>query len=170
MNTLSVFDEDGWVTPTNPDAINIALYHGSIGGVQTDTGFVLEKADHNISIFDGHDYAFLGDIHKTDQKLDVAGKIRYPGSTVQQNHGETNDKGFLIWDIQDKDTFTCNHIVIPNPNPFITLELDENGELPDTQVPPSARLRLMSKTNLSSELMKSVGDKAKQLYKPQSIS
>ena len=26
----------------------------------------------------------------------------YAGSTVQQSHGETNDKGFLIWDIQDK--------------------------------------------------------------------
>ena len=44
-----------------------------------------------LSLFD---YGFLGDIHKTNQVLDHAGHIRYCGSTVQQNHGETNDKGF----------------------------------------------------------------------------
>ena len=69
LNVLSVFDEEGWVKPSNPDTINIALYHGSVNGVKTDTGFVLEHADHDISIFDGHDYAFLGDIHKTFQGI-----------------------------------------------------------------------------------------------------
>ena len=77
LNVLSVFDEEGWVKPSDPDAVNIALYHGSVNGVKTDTGFVLEKADHDISIFKGHDYAFLGDIHKTNQTLDTDGRIRY---------------------------------------------------------------------------------------------
>jgi len=171
LNVLSIFDEEGWVKPSNPDAINIALYHGSVNGVKTDTGFVLEKADHDISIFDGHDYAFLGDIHKTNQILDEVGKIRYPGSTLQQNHGETNDKGFLIWDIQDKNVFECNHIVIPNPNPFITVELNENGEISnDVVVPQNARLRLLSRTNLPSELMKNIADTVKEKWKPESVS
>jgi len=171
LNVLSVFDEEGWVKPSDPNAVNIALYHGSISGVKTDTNFVLEHADHDISIFEGHDYALLGDIHKTNQTLDEGGRIRYPGSTVQQNHGETNDKGFLIWDIQDKLSFGCQHVLIPNPNPFITLELKENGELPEgINVPPNARLRLLSKNNLPAEMMKNVGDVAKEKWKPESIS
>jgi DNA repair exonuclease SbcCD ATPase subunit/predicted phosphodiesterase len=171
LNVLSVFDEEGWVKPSDPNAVNIALYHGSISGVKTDTNFVLEHADHDISIFEGHDYALLGDIHKTNQILDEGGRIRYPGSTVQQNHGETNDKGFLIWDIQDKLSFDCQHVLIPNPNPFITLELKENGELPEgINVPPNARLRLLSKNNLPAEMMKNVGDVAKEKWKPESIS
>jgi DNA repair exonuclease SbcCD ATPase subunit/predicted phosphodiesterase len=171
LNVLSVFDEEGWVKPSDPNAVNIALYHGSISGVKTDTNFVLEHADHDISIFEGHDYALLGDIHKTNQALDEDGRIRYPGSTVQQNHGETNDKGFLIWDIQDKLSFDSQHVLIPNPNPFITLELKENGELPEgINVPPNARLRLLSKNNLPAEMMKNVGDVAKEKWKPESIS
>ena len=105
LNVLSVFDEEGWVKPSDPDRINIALYHGSISGVMTDSGWVMTHGEHPIEIFEGHDYGFLGDIHKTDQRLDEEGKIRYCGSTIQQNHGESNDKGFLLWDIQGKEDF-----------------------------------------------------------------
>ena len=171
LNVLSVFDEEGWVEPSDQNAVNIALYHGSVNGVKTDTGFVLEKADHDISIFKGHDYAFLGDIHKTNQTLDTDGKIRYPGSTLQQNHGETNDKGFLIWDIQNKHSFDCRHVLIQNPNPFITVELKEDGELPSGLIIPfNARLRLLSRTNLPAEIMKNVGDIVKEKWKPESVS
>ena len=110
LNVLSVFDEDNWNEPSDTDKINIALYHGSISGVKTDLGWTMERGEHDISIFDNFDFAFLGDIHKTNQTLDLEGKIRYPGSTIQQNHGETNDKGLLIWDIRDRDDWrfrTC---------------------------------------------------------------
>jgi hypothetical protein len=30
----------------------------------------MEHSDHDVSIFEGHDYAFLGDIHKTNQGVD----------------------------------------------------------------------------------------------------
>ena len=59
----------------------------------------MEFGEHDISIFNDFDYAFLGDIHKTNQTLDKRGKIRYAGSTVQQNFGETDDKGYLVWDV-----------------------------------------------------------------------
>ena len=87
LNVLSVFDTDNWKEPSDADRINIALYHGSISGVKTDTGWVMEHGENDLSIFDNFDYGFLGDIHKTNQLLDKKGKIRYPGSTVQQNHG-----------------------------------------------------------------------------------
>ena len=102
LNELSEFDEENWIKPTDPSKINIALYHGSVSGVTTDTGWVMDHGDHDISIFKDFDYAFLGDIHKTNQSLDPEGRVRYPGSTIQQNHGESNDKGFLIWDIEDR--------------------------------------------------------------------
>ena len=72
-----------------------------------------------------------GDIHKTNQILDEEGRIRYPGSTIQQNLGETNDKGFLVWSIRSKDDFDCKHVSIMNPTPFITIELAPDGTVPE---------------------------------------
>ena len=145
INVLSVFDRDNWQNPSSRERINIALYHGSISGVKTDTGWTMEHGEDDINIFNNFDYGFLGDIHKTNQTLDKKGKIRYPGSTVQQNHGETNDKGFLIWDIQDKDTFDCKHIILRNPKPFITIRLTPKGRLPNSlKVQKSARRRKSS--------------------------
>ena len=79
FNVLSVFDEDNWMAPSNPDKINIALYHGSVSGVVTDTGWIMTHGDHPIEIFADFDYALLGDIHKTNQIIDGdIGKARYP--------------------------------------------------------------------------------------------
>ena len=56
----------------------------------------MEHGETDVSIFDQFDYAFLGDIHKTNQVLDEGGRIRYAGSTIQQNHGETSHRTFVI--------------------------------------------------------------------------
>ena len=171
LNVLSVFDEDNWTAPTEPDRINIALYHGAISGVETDAGYVLEHGEHPIDVFKDHDYAFLGDIHKTNQILDTEGRVRYCGSTVQQNHGETNDKGFLLWDIKDKDSFTCKHMHLANPKPFITIELTSKGQLPkDVEVPPTARLRIVSNNNIPVNKLRKAVDVAKVLYKPETVT
>jgi DNA repair exonuclease SbcCD ATPase subunit/DNA repair exonuclease SbcCD nuclease subunit len=171
LNVLSVFDEDNWVKPSDPSRINIALYHGSVSGVKTDTGWVMDHGDHPISIFEGHDYVLLGDIHKTNQILDDEGRVRYPGSTVQQNFGETNDKGFLLWDIQGKDDFTCEHIAIANPKPFITINLTPTGRMPrGLEVSKGARLRLVSNNNLSLETMRKAIEVAKHRFKPDTIT
>ena len=172
LNVLSVFDEGGWVKPSNPDKINIALYHGSVSGVITDTGWVMTHGEHPIEIFEGHDYGFLGDIHKTDQSLDAEGKIRYAGSTIQQNHGETNDKGFLLWDIQSKENFTCKHFELKNPRPFVTINLTSEGKMSPAatkDIPVRARLRLVSANNLPIDVMKRAMEVAKQRFKPESI-
>ena len=83
LNVLSVFDEDNWTPPSNPDKINIALYHGSISGCKTDIGWTMEYGENDISIFDKFDFALLGDIHKTNQILDEEKRIRYAGSTFE---------------------------------------------------------------------------------------
>ena len=171
LNVLSVFDLKNWQLPSDSKKINIALYHGSISGVKTDTGWTMSHGENHISIFDQYDYGFLGDIHKTDQRLDKAGKIRYCGSTIQQNHGETNDKGYLLWDIEDKENFTCEHIAIPNPRPFVTVGLTPKGRLPKgTKVPEGARLRLVSKNNLPLDRIKKAIDVVKVRFKPESVT
>ncbi len=171
LNVLSVFDQDNWVDPSDPDKVNIALYHGSVAGVQTDTGWVMKHGDHDVSIFANHDFALLGDIHKTNQILDHEGRVRYCGSTVQQNHGETNDKGFLIWDIQDKDDFTVEHHVLLNPKPFITIELTPRGRMPrGTDIPEGSRLRLVSNNSISLDALKKAVDVAKRRFRPESIT
>ena len=171
MNVLSIFDEENWVEPSDPSKINIAVYHGSIAGVQTDVGWVMEHGDHDVSIFGGHDYAMLGDIHKTNQILDHEGRVRYCGSIVQQNHGETNDKGFLIWDIENKDEFSVRHVKLLNPKPFVTIELTPKGRMPrGTTVPSGARIRLVSNNNLPLNVMKRAVEVAKHRFAPESIT
>lgn len=171
LNVLSVFDRDNWVSPTRKDDINIALFHGSISGVKTDTGYIMEHGECPIDVFDGHDYAFLGDIHKTNQILDEEGRIRYCGSTVQQNHGETNDKGFLIWDIKDKDTFSVNHHLLKNPKPFVSIYLTPKGRIPKgVELEKGSRLRLVSENNLSLDRMRKAVDVAKRRFRPETIT
>ena len=87
-----------------------------------------------------------------NQVLDKEGRIRYSGSTVQQNHGETNDKGLLIWEIDSKDEWEIEPHVFKNPKPFFTIPLTLKGRMPrNLQVPQGARLRLVSNNNLRGE-------------------
>ena len=171
INVLSVFDRDNWRRPSDKDKINIAMYHGSVSGVKTDTGWVMESGEDDINIFNNFDYGFLGDIHKTNQALDKKGKIRYPGSTVQQNHGETNDKGFLLWDIQDKESFVCTHHVLENPKPFLTIKLTPKGRLPNKfKVTKGARIRLVSENNLPLDVIRKAVDITKTRYSPETVT
>ena len=171
VNVLSVFDRDNWSVPSGDSKTNIALYHGAISNSRTDLGWIMDHGEDDLSIFSPFDFGFLGDIHKTNQILDHDGRVRYCGSTVQQNHGETNDKGFLLWDIQDRDNFTCEHVAVENPKPFITLKLTPKGRMPaKAKVPQGARLRLVSENNLPLDVVRKSVDVAKTRFKPESIT
>ena len=171
LNVLSVFDRDSWTKPSDPEVINIALYHGAVSNCKTDTGWVMEHGEDDISIFKHFDYGFLGDIHKTNQILDKKGKIRYPGSTVQQNHGETNDKGFLLWDIKDKETFECTHHILENPKPFLTIKLTPKGRLPSKlKIKKGARIRLVSQNNLPLDIIRKAVDVVKTRFSPEAVT
>lgn len=136
LNVLSIFDRDNWTKPTNPDKINIALYHGAIQGAKTDLGWAMKNTDDNLSIFDDFDYGFLGDIHKQQFLTD---KVAYCGSLVQQNFGEDTQKGLLIWDIKSKEKFSVKPIEFRNPNPFITVEYAGNMPI----VPVNSNVRII---------------------------
>jgi DNA repair exonuclease SbcCD nuclease subunit/ABC-type dipeptide/oligopeptide/nickel transport system ATPase component len=169
LNVLSVFDEENWIQPTDTDMINIALYHGAIDKSKTDLNWTL-GGDHDVSIFDNFDFAFLGDIHKT-QHLDAEKRIWYAGSTVQQNFGESLDKGYLLWEIDSKDDFTVDHIAFDNPKPFITIPLTRKGDLPKNINPPEgARLRIVSDSNVSLDKMRKAVAAIKYKYDPESVT
>lgn len=127
---FSCFDKSGWnkVCPVD-GAINIAGFHGSVGGSTMDNGWIMPdaKAEVQLSMFDGYDFVLLGDIHKRQflaERPDKNGVMKpyvaYPGSLIQQNFGEDEVKGFLLWDIRAKDDWDVEFVEVPNFQPFIT--------------------------------------------------
>jgi DNA repair exonuclease SbcCD ATPase subunit/DNA repair exonuclease SbcCD nuclease subunit len=173
LNVLSVFDEDNWTNPTDEDKINIALYHGAVQYSKTDTGFSMTHGDHDIAIFEGFDYAMLGDIHQR-QYLNERRTIWYAGSTVQQNFGETDDKGILIWNIKNKKSHTIKPVAFSNPRPFLSwnIELDVNGnpDISNFNPPEGARIRVIADNSLSIDQIKKATEVVKHKFNPESVT
>lgn len=135
---FSCFDEEGWNDLEPPSTgINVALYHGAVFGSLTDSSWELDgEIEH--TFFERFDFTFLGDIHK-HQYIDKDRRIAYPGSTIQQNFGETPDKGFMIWEIENKDSYDSFHVPVKHDRPYVTVDwqgtvaetLDAADEFPD---------------------------------------
>ena len=126
---FSCFDMEGWdnVAPV-PGEINIATFHGGVEGSHTDINWKIE-GEVNVEFFKDYEFTFLGDIHKL-QYLDPEKRIAYPGSTIQQNYGEDPGKGFLFWEIEDKDNFRSTFYEVPHYRPFVTI--DWQGSVQET--------------------------------------
>ena len=141
---FSIFDHEGWsrVKPT-PGAVNIACYHGPVVGAVSETGWDV-SGSLDVRFFDGYTYAMLGDIHKTQF---LSEHVAYPGSMLQQNYGESLSHGYLLWDTADD---TVDFRLLPNPNPYITLEW--KGNVDDTlrapELVPTSRVRIKSRSQL----------------------
>lgn len=132
----------------DPAHINIGLYHGSISGCVTDIGFVMEDGEAEVDKFDDMDFVLLGDIHKRQSFRD--GRVQYPGSLIQQNYGEELVKGFLLWDIQSKDSFTVDFHEIKNvPGRFHTVKIPSSLDLTGIDIPSGSRIRAMVDGELS---------------------
>ena len=166
LNVLSILDQENWSAPSDLSKTNLALYHGAIAGSKTDTGWIMEHGEIDLEFLENFDYGLLGDIHRTNQTVDDHGKARYPGSLIQQNFGESLEKGFLLWDIKNKDNFTCDFYELKNPKPFVTINLTPKGKIPRAVRPPAgARLRLVSSDNQSIEIFRKAVDIAKKRFK-----
>ena len=148
---FSCFDEEGWnKCSPNPNLINIALYHGAVGGSLLDTGMSIE-GEVTVDMFRPYDFSLLGDIHR-QQFLDGDTRIAYPGSTVQQNYGEDVEKGFLFWQIKNRDDYRVNFIKLKNPRPFQTIEWQ--GDVSATmevcdKLPAGSRFRILNNENVA---------------------
>ena len=80
------------------------MYHGTVFGSRGDNGY--EMHGDNLmrqSTFNNFAMVMLGDIHEYQTFRDDE-TIAYAGSLIQQNFGESIDKGYLMWDTED-----CTH-------------------------------------------------------------
>ena len=97
----------------------IAMHHGAVNTAKTDIGYQISNEHVGIDFFEGHDITLLGDIHKPAQFLDDAKTIAYPGSLIQQNHGEALIHGILVWDVEQR---SAEFHEIHNEYGYVTIE------------------------------------------------
>lgn len=155
----SLYDEKKWeqVAPVKGD-FNIACFHGSVRGALLESDWKLTDG-LTIDFFQNYDLAFLGDIHR-QQFLGYRNYsgiqkpwIGYPGSTVQQNFAEAPDHGYLLWTINvEEKTHDVVFNLLPNPNPFVTIEWQGNVSKTvavATEYLPGARLRVRSSNTIT---------------------
>jgi len=155
---LSCFDEESWedVEPVE-DQISIALFHGGVWGSSTDIDWEID-GEVTVDMFEKYDFSLLGDIHRC-QFLNDKKTIAYCGSSIQQNYGEDPKKGFLFWDIRDKDDFSVDFHEIPHSKPFITI--DWQGNIKNTLIqsakhPNGARFRIRSDQSITQATTKQI--------------
>lgn len=137
----------------------VLLFHGTVDKSQTDLGFALPSAV-KLKDFDGYDMVMLGDIHKMQTMQEYKeGKVtkpavRYCGSLVQQNHGETLlGHGVSVWDVKSREFV---HQEIENEYGYYTMDID-SGLVPKVDdLPKKARLRLRVKNTSPSDLKKAL--------------
>jgi len=169
---FSPFDESNYdkVIPKEGKT-NIALYHGAVWGSHTDMDFMLE-GDTKMDLFRGFDFVMLGDIHKR-QQLDKDGRIWYCGSTIQQNYGESGEKGFLLWDIVDNNSFTVEFYPVAHHNPFVTV--DWQGTVQNTvrlcmqNWPEGARYRIRTHTELDPKTQRKLATVLRREHKADEV-
>ena len=147
----------------DPKTINsdtkVLFFHGTVDKSQTDLGYNLPSAV-KLKDFDGYDMIMLGDIHKMQTMQEYKpGKItkpivRYCGSLVQQNHGETvKGHGVSVWDVKNR---TFKHKEIENEYGYYTLDI-KNGLVPKVDdLPKKARLRIRVKNTTPTDLKKAL--------------
>lgn len=129
FSVMAVFDEkDKYILADEikEDVIKIAFYHGPVTNAVTGVGFEIHSSV-DISLFDGFDYAMLGDIHQY-QFLNAEKTIAYCSSLIQQNFGETYDNhGFILWDLNSK---TSEFYHLDNGYGFHTLIIADGKTIP----------------------------------------
>jgi DNA repair exonuclease SbcCD ATPase subunit/DNA repair exonuclease SbcCD nuclease subunit len=158
----SVFgDQANWpkINPHSNSIKQIALFHGPIHNAVTDVGYTVTNRHVMIETFDGFDAVLLGDIHRYQvlQERDVDKQkpvIVYPGSLIQQNHGEApKGHGWVEWDVA---TLTHKFHELHNESGYYTLRV-ENGVVPNyDDMPHSVRLRIFAGDMEQSEIKKLV--------------
>jgi DNA repair exonuclease SbcCD ATPase subunit len=147
------------------DNIKIALHHGAVHSAKTDVGYEISNEHVTTEIFDGHDITLLGDIHKPAQFLTET--IAYPGSLIQQNHGEALDHGILVWDIA---TRKAEFVQIENNYGYVTLEVDGSNIVKSPhRIPSKPRIRIKFNDTSAADMKKLVATIRKK-YDVQDIS
>lgn len=170
FNHMSVFDSmENYIKSSDiPNVYRnetkhlVGLFHGSIHMAITDTGYYVSNSLIKPDLFDDHDLVLVGDIHK-HQVLETPKsktKIVYPGSLIQQNHGEElNGHGYVMWNLNQR---TFKQLDIENDYGFYTVDINKGKLTTDlSNLPKKARLRVKCFESVASEV-KSVVSKIKE--------
>ena len=167
----SLFDKKAWNDwKIDDNKINIALYHGCVGGARTDQNYLLD-AEIDISEFSRYDFAILGDIH-LHQFLDKQKRIAYSGDLIQQNYGEDIEKGFLLWDIKSKNDWSTEFIPLTPVHPFFTLHfesLDDFNVEDYNFLPKKSRIRLKFLKRFDSRMIDKIAVEFKNYFDAKEI-
>ena len=147
--------------------INIGLFHGSVINCVTDSNWRMTHVEYDLDIFDGLDYAFLGDIHK--QQFFRDGRIAYAGSLIQQNFGEELNKGFLFWEIESKEKFQVTPHMLQGSKKYYTFKLSEDFSLNETDVEEGSRIRIIPPFPITLVQQKEIEKLVKKKYKPHDV-
>lgn len=125
LTVWSVFDKpEAYIKAKDVDSrLKIATYHGAVTNAVTEMGFKLTHERVCIEDFEGYDIVLLGDIHKL-QYLNEKKTIAYPGSLIQQSHGEGLIHGILVWDLEKKQS---EFVRIQNDTCYLTLYVEDGN-------------------------------------------
>lgn len=135
-DNIQIYDQ---ANPKNK--IKIAIYHGQIAKENEKCAVF---ANNKIGDFKNFDYVLLGDTH-THAFLDKHKRIAYSGSLLQHKFDENLTHGILKWDLIAKK---ARFIEIPNKYGYVTINIDEHGNIIKTNVenlnklPQYVRLRV----------------------------
>ncbi|MFA5174636.1 MAG: AAA family ATPase [Candidatus Pacearchaeota archaeon] len=157
---FSCWDEENFPKIEPNDKITIALFHGAVDGCKPDNydnilvdHKIILKSNYPLSLFNNCDYLLAGDIHKA-QSLDKEGRFAYAGSLIQQNVGESTDKGFYVWDIKSKQEFSKTRKNIYVPGMWSTLKVDNSGNIAKNfDVVPESTIRLHYNSDINKQLL-----------------
>ena len=111
----------------NKDKTFVGLFHGDLKSAKTDVGFVFENG-FDSGYFDNIDFALLGHVHKRQCIENNGIKLVYPGSLIQQDHGENiSGHGYIVWDVEKQ---TYDGVDIDNPNNgFYTVVINSEKDI-----------------------------------------
>jgi DNA repair exonuclease SbcCD ATPase subunit len=145
----------------------IAMHHGAVNTAKTDIGYQISNEHVTTELFKGHDITLLGDIHKPAQFLDDEKTIAYPGSLVQQNHGEALDHGILVWDVESR---RADFVEIHNDYGYVTLEVDGTKIIKSPhRMPNKPRVRIKFNETSAADMKKLIATIRKK-YNVQDIT
>tara|TARA_B110000908_G_scaffold131960_1_gene155338 strand:+ start:1265 stop:5461 length:4197 start_codon:yes stop_codon:yes gene_type:complete len=113
------------------DLTSIALGHYTLDEVSP---FI--KGQYAVKDHEGYDFALLGDIHARNK---YGSNCYYSGSLIQQNYGETMEKGIGLIDLKTK---TYKFVDIANDYGFVTINTYEGNLILPKSFPKFTNIRI----------------------------
>lgn len=172
-NNMGVFDQpENYIRGQDiPDIYRnqyehvIALFHGAVDNASLETGYSISNPAIMTPLFDWHDIALLGDIHKRQDMQAYSPDehkpcVHYVGSMIQQNHGEgLSGHGYSLWDLKSR---TYEFHELKNDAGYFTIDIHKGQITTDiSTLPPKVHLRLRCFETIASEV-KAVVAKVKE--------